>query len=129
MPTLDAGMEQVQKHGQAGLAMAPKKIKEERPMMDITRNQYFFAGLVLLLMGLEFNMVETFQLNAKFSQFLAERTNHPMASVSATTQTLFQTDSTPVQKTWVPPDWLGWSLISIGSVLILHSWGMKKPGT
>jgi hypothetical protein len=102
--------------------------KEERPMMDITRNQWFFAGLVLLLLGLEFNLVETFQLNAKFSQFLAERTNHPMASVSATTQTLFQTDNPPVQKTWAPPEWLGWSLISIGSVLILHSWGMKKPG-
>jgi hypothetical protein len=108
--------------------MAPKQIKEERPMMDITRNQYFFAGLVLLLLGLEFNAVETFQLNAKFSQFLAERTNHPMASVSATTQTIFQSDSPPVQKTWNPPEWLGWSLLSVGSVLILHSWGMKKPG-
>jgi len=86
----------------------------------------FLAGLVLLLLGLEFNMVETFQLNAKFSQFLAERTGHPMASVSATTQTLFQTDNPPVQKTWAPPEWLGWSLISIGSVLILHSWGMKN---
>jgi hypothetical protein len=98
-------------------------------MMDITRNQYFFLGLVLLLLGLEFNMVDTFVLNGKFSQFLAERTGHPMASVNATTQTLLQSDSPPVQKNWSPPEWLGWSLLSIGSVLILHSWGMKKPGT
>lgn len=97
-------------------------------MMDITRNQYFFAGLILLLMGLEFNLVDTFTLNAEFTQFLADRTSHPMASVSATTQTLFQSDSPPVQKNWHPPDWLGWSLISLGSVLILHSWAMKKPG-
>ena len=97
--------------------------------MDITRNQYFFAGLLLLLLGLEFNVVETFQLNAKFSQFLAERTNHPVASVSATTQALFQTDNPPVQKNVAPPEWLGWSLLSIGSVLVLHSWGMKKAGT
>jgi hypothetical protein len=135
MPSRAVGMEQVQKHGQAILAMAPRlghgaqAKKEDCPMMDITRNQYFFAGLVLLLLGLEFNAVETFQLNGKFSQFLAERTNHPMASVSATSQTLFQSDSPPVQKSWAPPEWLGWSLISLGSVLILHSWGMKKPGT
>ncbi len=98
-------------------------------MMDITRNQWFFAGLVLLLLGLEFNMVETFQLNGKFSQLLAERTNHPVASVNAATPALLQSDNPPVQKIWNPPEWLGWSLLSIGSVLILHSWGMKKPGT
>lgn len=98
-------------------------------MMDISRNQYFFAGLVLLLLGLECNFVDTFILNAEFTQFLADRTNHPMASVSATTQAMFQTDSPPVQKKWRPPEWLGWSLISLGSVLILHSWAMKRPGT
>jgi hypothetical protein len=103
--------------------------EQERPMMDISRNQYFFAGLVILLLGLEFHMVDTFVLNAKFTQFLAERTSHPMASVSATSQTLLQSDSPPVQKNWSPPEWLGWSLLSIGSVLILNSWGMKKPGT
>jgi hypothetical protein len=98
-------------------------------MMDITRNQYFFAGLVLLLLGLEFNMVETFTLNGRFTQFLAERTGHPMASVGATTQPMFQTEVSPGQRNWQPPDWLGWSLISFGSVLILHSMAMKKPGT
>ena len=67
-------------------------------MMDITRNQYFFAGLVLLLLGLEFNMVDNFLLNAKFTQFLAERTSHPMASVSATTEPLFPSGNSPIQK-------------------------------
>ena len=27
-----------------------------------------------------------------------------------------------------PPNWLGWSLISVGSVLILYSLALKKPG-
>jgi hypothetical protein len=103
--------------------------EQERPMMDITRNQYFFAGLLLLLLGLEFNMVDSFQLNAKFTQFLADRTSHPMASVSATTEPLFPSGNSPIQKTWIPPEWLGWSLLSLGSVLVLHSWAMKKPGT
>ena len=27
-----------------------------------------------------------------------------------------------------PPKWLGWSLVSVGSVLILYSLALKKPG-
>lgn len=67
-------------------------------MMDITRNQYFFLGLVLVLLGLECNLVETFVLTPEFTQFLAERTSHPMASVNATTQTLLQSDTPPGAK-------------------------------
>ena len=98
-------------------------------MMDITRNQYFFAGLACLLLGLQFRMADSFELTPEFTQFLAERTGHPLASVSAATQTLTQSEKPPIKKTIKPPEWLGFSLISIGAVLILHSWGMKKPGT
>jgi hypothetical protein len=104
-------------------------IYKERMMMDITRNQYFFAGLLLFLVGLEMNLVDSFILTPEFTQFLAERTSHPIASVSATTQSIFQSDTPPIQKTWKTPEWLGWSLMSLGSVLILHSLAMKKPGT
>jgi hypothetical protein len=98
-------------------------------MMDITRNQYFFIGAILLFLGLECNLVETFVLTPEFTQFLAERTGHPIAAVNATTQTLLQSDQAGAQKNWQPPQWLGWSLLSIGSVLILHSWAMKRPGS
>ncbi len=98
-------------------------------MMDITRNQFFFAGLALLLMGIQFRMVDSIELTPEFTQFLADRTGHPLASVSATTQTLTQSEKPLVKKTIRPPDWIGFSLISLGSVLILHSWGMKKPGS
>ena len=98
-------------------------------MMDITRNQYFFAGLACLLIGIQFRMVDTVELTPEFTQFLAERTGHPLASVNAATQSLTQSEKPLAKKTIKPPDWLGFSLISIGAVLILHSWGMKKPGT
>jgi hypothetical protein len=96
--------------------------------MDITRNQYFFAGLACLLVGLQFRMVDTVELTPEFTQFLAERTGHPLAAVSATTQAMTQSDRPMVKKMVQPPEWIGWSLISLGAVLILHSWGMKKPG-
>jgi len=97
--------------------------------MDITRNQFFFAGLLCLLLGIEFRMTESFELTPAFAQFLAERSGHPLASTGAATQTLLQSDAPPVKTTLYPPDWLGWSLISLGTVLILHSWAMKKPGS
>jgi hypothetical protein len=98
-------------------------------MMDITRNQYFFAGLACLLLGIQFRVVDSFELTPEFTQFLAERTAHPLASVSAAAQTLTQSDKPLVRKSVRPPDWLGFSLMSIGAVLILHSFSMKKPGT
>ncbi len=98
-------------------------------MMDITRNQYFFAGLACLLMGIQFRMVDSIELTPQFTEFLAERTGHPLASVNAASQVLTQSDEPMAKKVIRPPDWIGWSLISLGSVLVLHSWGMKKPGS
>ncbi len=95
--------------------------------MDITRNQFFFAGLVCLFMGGQFHMIDSIELTPNFTQFLAERTGHPLASVGAATQTLTQSEESSAKKVIIPPDWTGWSLISLGSVLVLHSWGLKKP--
>jgi hypothetical protein len=96
--------------------------------MDITRNQYFFAGLLCLLLGTEFRLIETADLTPEFTLFLAERTAHPLASVGAASQSLSPAEKPMVKKTIHPPEWIGWSLISIGSVLVLHSFGMKKAG-
>ncbi|MCE5267106.1 MAG: hypothetical protein LLG00_04400 [Planctomycetaceae bacterium] len=96
--------------------------------MDLTRNQFFFAGLLCLMLGAQFKMVESFELTPDFTQFLAERTGHPLAAVNSAIQTATQSDKPPAKKVCRPPDWLGWSLISVGSVLVLHSLGMKKPG-
>jgi hypothetical protein len=52
-----------------------------------------------------------------------------VAAVGATTQSLTQTEKPVVKRNVRPPDWLGWSLLSLAAVLILHSWAMKKPGT
>ena len=97
--------------------------------MDITRNQYYLAGLVLLFLGIEMLYVESFTLTPEFTMFLAKQTNHPIASLNAATESLAPSSGAVIaSKTLVPPEWIGWSLVSLGSVLILHSWAMKKPG-
>jgi hypothetical protein len=96
--------------------------------MEITRNQYWMVGLVLLFLGFQFREVEIIELNAEFTQFLADRTGHPLAAVSATSQSLTQGERPPAKgRTIRPPEWFGWSLISIGGVLVLHSLAMPKP--
>jgi len=96
--------------------------------MEMNRNHYFLIGLVLLFFGLQFRMVDSMVLTPEFTQVLAKNTGHPLAAVNSATQSLMQSDRPMAKKTIRPPDWLGWSLLSIGGVLVLHSLAMPKPG-
>jgi hypothetical protein len=96
-------------------------------MMEINRNQYFFAGLVILASGFQFRMVDRFVLTPELTQYLAKQTGNPVATVNYATQTLFQNEKAAFTKEVRPPDWIGWALMSIGSVLILHALAMQKP--
>jgi hypothetical protein len=94
--------------------------------VELNRNQYFFLGVVILLVGLQFRVVASYTLTPEATRYLAERAQH-----SATQATLvsFTGDMGALpNKVINPPEWLGWCLMSVGSVLILHSLAMKKPG-
>jgi hypothetical protein len=95
--------------------------------MEITRNQYYMGGIVLLLLGLQFRAIDRIDLTPEFTQFLAERSGHPLAAVNAGAQSLTQLDRPLAKKTVTPPDYLGWLLVSFGSVAVLHSLAMPKP--
>jgi len=95
--------------------------------MEFNRNQYFMLGLVVLMLGVQIRMVETFVLNEKASRFIAERLTP--ASESDGTMSGFLPALGPVpHRTLRPPVWLGYAFISVGVVLVLHSLAMKKPG-
>ena len=98
--------------------------------MDINRNQFFMAGLVIFLLGIQLRMVDTFVLNERATQFVHQRVQQMKGNQVASAgglQTVFS--GAPVAKHRVePPAWLGWALVSVGSVLILHSLALKKPG-
>ncbi len=96
--------------------------------MEITRNQFYMAGLVLLLLGIQFRMIESVELKEQFAKFIAERTDHPLISVSSQTPLLAPLESTAVNRVVHPPEWIGWMLLSLGFVLVLHSLAMPKSG-
>jgi hypothetical protein len=93
--------------------------------MDLNRNQFFFIGLVVLLLGLQLRFVSAYVLNPEATQFLAERTGETQAAAAS----FFTLASGPAmtRKVVQPPEWLGWCLISVGAVLVLHSLAMPKP--
>jgi hypothetical protein len=92
--------------------------------MELNRNQFFFLGLVILLIGLQFRVVESYTLNEEATKILAEKLHRPVQG-----QTLsLATSSTGARKVIVLPDWAGWFSLALGSVLILHSLAMPKPG-
>ncbi|MCG8585519.1 MAG: hypothetical protein MI757_12480 [Pirellulales bacterium] len=97
--------------------------------MELNRNQFMMIGLLVLLLGLQFRMVDHFVLNAKASEIvdekLGKRSNAEITPVAATA-----TGEAPavVNRIVKPPQWLGWCLVSVGGVLVLHSLAMRKPG-
>ena len=94
--------------------------------MEINRNQRMMIGLVILALGLQFRMVDSFVLNAKTTEIIAKRLQKADA-VATTFMPSFSMPAPPSQRVVKPPRWLGFMMISIGAVLILHSLAMPKP--
>jgi hypothetical protein len=81
-------------------------------------------GLLLLFFGAHFRCVNSIVLNKHTTQFLAERmSSDDLAGGKPSTWLASQGGA---NKTITPPTWLGWSLLSVGSVITLHSLVMRK---
>jgi hypothetical protein len=95
--------------------------------MTLHRHHYFLLGLVLLFLGIQFRLVESFVMNAPASEFVSKRMGDEKEQATLGIASLFSpAASTPLRKV-TPPQWLGWVLLSLGSVLVLHALAMPKP--
>ena len=93
--------------------------------MDINRNQYFMLGVIVLLVGVQFRLVDKYVLNETCSKFIAEKLGGP--ADKATLDITPSTASAPL-RTVELPIWAGFAMMSVGAVLVLHSLAMKRPG-
>jgi hypothetical protein len=96
--------------------------------MELNRHHYFFAGLLVLFLGVQFRTIEAFVLNEKSTNFIADKLGKSPVEEGTALRRFFPADGPLPRKTVRPPDWLGWCMISVGAVLILHSLAMPKPG-
>ncbi len=95
--------------------------------MDLNRNQFFMGGLVLLFLGIQFRMVDTFTFNEKVTRFLATQMkiiDDPGAPATAAVTPAAASSKKVIR----PPQWIGFAMISLGAVLVLHAMAMPKPG-
>lgn len=92
--------------------------------VEFNRNQFFMAGVFLVLLGIQFRLVDSATLNEKTTRFLA---SHSSSAATSGMLAILPSSSVP-KKVIHPPQWLGWSLVSVGAVCILHSLAMKRPG-
>lgn len=94
--------------------------------MSVYRNRYFLLGVLLLLLGIQFRMVESFVLNERATGVLARAAKTgPVADNSGMTAWMGYVYPTPTKKV-EPPRWLGLALIAAGSVIGLHAMSIPK---
>lgn len=99
-------------------------------MMDLNRNQFMLIGLILLLLGVQLRLIDTFVLNEESTRFLAQqkmKAEQPKTWTFPASLTAKAPVPVITRKKIKPPRWLGLTLISIGTVLVLHSLAMRKP--
>ena len=95
--------------------------------MDINRNQYFLAGLVLLLLGFQLRLTDSVELTPECVSFLGQHSNQLSILAHSAVDAGAGSEVKPPPKTVKPPEWLGWALLSLGAVLVLHSMAMTRP--
>ncbi|MFG0262942.1 MAG: hypothetical protein ACF788_11175 [Novipirellula sp. JB048] len=91
------------------------------------RQRYFFFGLLLLLLGLQFRMVDSFVLNESTTRTLA-RFSHSTTAANTSTMVdsiLLRVHPKPMKRI-EPPRWLGLSMLAFGSVITLHAFAIPK---
>lgn len=89
--------------------------------MSLYRNRYFLAGILLILLGIQFRMVQSFVLNEPATRVLAKiGKDTAVASQSSMTDFLLQVHPNPTKRV-TPPRWFGLSLITAGVVISCHA--------
>ncbi|NNE00705.1 MAG: hypothetical protein HKN47_25600 [Pirellulaceae bacterium] len=89
--------------------------------MSMYRNRYFLLGILLLLLGIQFRMVDSFVLNESATRALARLNKETsVADNSAMSNFMMQIYPKPTKRVQ-PPRWLGLALIAVGAVICCHA--------
>lgn len=84
-----------------------------------------YAGVLLLLVGLQLRAVETFELSPGATRQLAALVGpSPDTPRGAIRQLVI--DTAQPRHRITPPSWLGWTLLSAGGVLTAHRLMQRK---
>ncbi len=114
----------------------------------MSRTSIMTIGILLILLGIKFNLVESYHLNAQATRFWMERIEDPAVAQQQALQAgrlpSFQTSPqyNPYQqasypqngalgeipwqpKVIAPPAWLCWPVFFVGAVMLLHGLSLR----
>ena len=92
--------------------------------MSLYRNRYFLLGILLILLGIQFRMVDSFVLNERATRALARVTKSGPVADNASSFMMFVYPK-PMKRI-EPPRWLGLAMIAMGSVVGLHALSIPR---
>ncbi|EGF24841.1 conserved hypothetical protein, membrane [Rhodopirellula baltica WH47] len=94
--------------------------------MDMNRNRYFMIGVLLILLGVQFRMVDSFVLNEPTTRAMAKMSKKSnVVAQDSFSNFLMQVHPKPTKRVH-PPRWLGLAMIAVGTVVSLHAIAMPR---
>lgn len=94
--------------------------------MEFDRNRYFMIGVLLVLLGIQFRMVDSFVLNESSTRALARIAKDTQIASQDFGANLYMNVHPSPKKKVQPPNWLGWVLLTVGGVISLHAMVLPK---
>lgn len=96
--------------------------------MEFTRNRYFMTGVLLILLGVQFRLVQSFVLTESATRSLIRfsKSAPVAANDSLSLNSLFVQAVPKPRKRVEPPRWLGLAMIAVGAVFSLHAMAMPR---
>lgn len=94
----------------------------------LSRNRYFMIGVLLVMFGLQFRVVQSFVLNEPATRTLMKlNKDASVASNGPDIAGFLQEVAVPrPTKRVEPPRWVGLALVAFGAVVTLHAVAMPK---
>jgi hypothetical protein len=94
--------------------------------MSMYRNRYFLAGVLLILLGIQFRMVHSFVLNEQATRVLARVSKStPVADNSSMTSFWMNVYPNPKKRVELPR-WIGLAMIATGVVISCHALAIPR---
>ena len=104
------------------------------------RTKIMTIGFVLIFLGIQLNLIESYELTPRFSNFLSETgdasfptslnepVNTPYYQAAFRSQPKFGSAGvTPgYLKTITPPKWICWPVLFLGTVVFLHGFAKRR---
>ena len=96
------------------------------PRMFFNAKNYFLAGLLVLLVGVQLQLIDSFVLSEGTTRALARFSKTDQIASRASVTSLLMTVHPEPKKRVDPPEWLGLTLITSGVVMCGHSIAIRR---